>query len=62
MYINVQVYIRLYIYLGSIKFLDDVLAFFAGVTNTHKLYLPMVSEQSVSNDLNNREGRFPSGN
>lgn len=62
MYINVQVYIRLYIYLGSIKFLDDVLAFFAGVTNTHKLYLPMVYEQSVSNDLNNREGRFPSGN
>lgn len=62
MYKNVPVYIRLYIYLGSIKFLDDVLAFFAGVTNTHKLYLPMVYEQSVSNDLNNREGRFPSGN
>lgn len=44
MYINVSVYIRFYIYLGSIKFLDDVFVFFVGVINIYKFYFSMVYE------------------
>ena len=50
------------LYLCSIKFLDNVFIFFAGITYTHKFHLPMVREQGVPNDLDNRKGRFPSRN